>query len=356
MRRFFSIRRRHKRQGDAPGAVRTLFLSDFHLGAKNFDARALASFLATVQPDILYLNGDIIDGWKLQKRWHWTVHCTRVIDALVDHGKRGAKIIYLPGNHDDAVRRLPVMQRIKLASSLGIKITNIATHKTRIGKHIVVLHGDQFDRALVSGRIAHFGDWLYSWAADLFGIIKPPQIVLINGSLKPFSLATALVRSSGKMALRLLNNFRRMVIRTIKRRNAQGLICGHTHVAALKNLRGDFIFGNTGMWLGPEHAAIIETTDGELKLLRIPASLGWRREQDLPLSPAMAVAGARNAETALIIRRIHQLWPGQSFLGEAEGVGLKPLERQLPVINDEGGNTIDIGAKTALADKFIPKP
>lgn len=353
MRKFFSRRRFPRRvASDAPGAVRTLFLSDFHLGAKNFDARAAASFLGTVQPDIIYLNGDIIDGWKLDKRWHWTVHCTRVIDALVDHRKRGAKIIYLPGNHDDLVRRLPVMQRIKLASSLGIKIVNIATHRTRLGQNIVVLHGDQFDRALLRGRIAHFGDWLYSWAADMFGIIKPPQIVLINGSLRPFSLATALVRSSGKMALRLLNNFRQMVIRTIKRRNAHGLICGHTHVAALKTLRGQYIFGNTGMWLGPDHAAIVETTGGELKLLNIPASLGWRRERDVPLTPAMAVAGARNAETALVIRRIHQLWPGHGFVGGTEGVGLQTLKGQFPVIDNEQGNAVDIARKAPLSGEF----
>ncbi|NBX65483.1 MAG: hypothetical protein EBQ96_00585 [Proteobacteria bacterium] len=301
--------------------IRALFLSDFHFGYKGVDGAALLDCLKSYTPQTIYLVGDIIDGWKLTKRWHWTPEYTHIIDALVDHRRRGVKIIYLPGNHDERVRTLNPILRARFCFDVGLRITNSIVHRAKDGRKIVVLHGDQFDNALMRGRVSKVGDWLFEVFSDLFSFTPQTASVVVDGKAGKFSLAKALMKKSGKVALRMLGLLERRIVRLLKLKGMHGLICGHTHMPKMRMLRRKYMYGNCGMWMGYTNTAIIETMDGRFELVNWP---DMRREQ-ISIQASEAVHIARNYETALIIRRIRQLWPARKLAREAERMGMKPL-------------------------------
>ena len=249
---------------------RSVFLSDFHMGAKTFDAAALVNFLNKIECKYLFLAGDIIDGWKLNKRWFWTRDCTRVIDALVTKRNQGTKIIYLTGNHDDEVRNFTTLSRNEIARRIGIKIKERVIHTMADGRKFVVLHGDQFDRKVLRGPLSKWGDGLYDWFTHTLGLDQKRPQVLIKGKFKPFSLAKSLSKH-GQWALYLLNNFENAVYKLTQKYSADGLICGHTHIPVIKNIKG-IVYANCGSWLDSGHTALVETDEGDLHLIDWPNS------------------------------------------------------------------------------------
>lgn len=248
---------------------RALFLSDFHIGAKSFDADSLLDFLKKHDCETLYLVGDIIDGWKLQKRWYWTESASAVLDELIRKAHNGTKIIYLTGNHDEAVRFLPLYRRLRFARRFGIQIKNKIVHETARGQKFLVLHGDQFDRPLLYGPLSKISDRLYDLFLEITGGHGHTTIT-INGREKPFSLAKFL-GTQGQRALNMLNDLERMIVQMARDEKADGIICGHTHIPALKSIRG-VIYANCGAWLRGHHTALAEDTNGDLTLIDWPHS------------------------------------------------------------------------------------
>src|SRR4028118_1138004 len=84
--------------------VRTLFLSDLHLGTKGCQAAALLEFLQAYDADTIYLVGDIVDGWRLKSGWYWPQSHNDVIQKLLRKVRKGARLVYIPGNHDEFLR------------------------------------------------------------------------------------------------------------------------------------------------------------------------------------------------------------------------------------------------------------
>ena len=248
---------------------RAVFLSDLHIGAKSFDAAALLAFLRSMRCDRLYLVGDIIDGWKLKKRWHWTEACSAVLDELVHKNRTGTAIYYLPGNHDDEIRHLNPLAKYQLERKLRITIVDKMMHVTARGQRFLVLHGDQFDRAILRGPLSRWSDRIYDLFLDMIGGHGLEKIH-IDGQIKPFSLAKAL-RLQGQRALQLLNNVEAAVVSMARARHADGLICGHTHIPVIKPIQ-DIVYANAGSWLRGGHTALAETMDGALTLIDWPAS------------------------------------------------------------------------------------
>ncbi|MGB0720399.1 MAG: UDP-2,3-diacylglucosamine diphosphatase [Bdellovibrionales bacterium] len=288
---------------------RSVFLSDFHIGAKNFDAAALTKFLDGMQCRYLFLVGDIIDGWKLNKRWYWTQDCTNVLDALVQKRIEGTKIIYLPGNHDDEVRKFMPVTRHEFARRLGIRIKNKTIHTMLDGRRLLVLHGDQFDRKIIRGPLSKWSDQFYEWLIGKTRNHKRAHI-RINGQIKPFSLAKALSKHGG-WALCLINNFENTAHKTIKQQGLDGLICGHTHIPVVKNIK-DIIYGNPGSWVGTGLTALIETVEGELKLLDHQATQDTQPCLFNLDSQDFAVTRPNRREhpvTRFLIRTIREIWP-----------------------------------------------
>lgn len=280
--------------------IRTIFLSDLHIGHRSFDIGGVVDFLRNNDARIIYLVGDIIDGWKLKKRWYWRHSYTVLIDLLVEKQKQGAKIIYLTGNHDEEVRYLSPIRRALFAERLKIRVSNFAIHKTADKRRLIVMHGDQFDNILLRGRISRWSAAFYEMMGTLFGLYGRAPKVRVDGRLRPFSLAKALVKRSGKTTLKLLNNFERASSRLVRSKKADGIICGHTHMPKLKVLPNGTVFGNCGMWTGQKNTAIVEYEDGRLDLLDLPAGDGVNDYEDIPIQNA--------EETAVIIRTLRQIW------------------------------------------------
>lgn len=291
---------------------RSIFISDFHIGYKGFDAQAALHFLRAHDCDILYLVGDIVDGWKLRKRWYWTRECCDVIEELVRKRKNGTKIIYIPGNHDDEVRRVSPLRRYNAIRRLGITITNVAIHKTADDRKYVVLHGDQFDTALIRGRLSEWGDRLYLFFTEWTGFSPRPEKIYIEGKPARFSLAKALVRRSKRAALGLMNNLEAAIFRMIRSRHVDGLICGHTHISGIRT-RGNRHYINIGAWVGHTNTALVESHAGELTLLSFPDRRMPPRPDNVPLSIQDILKMQHlSLETRWIVSRAAKLWPART--------------------------------------------
>jgi UDP-2,3-diacylglucosamine pyrophosphatase LpxH len=276
---------------------RSIFLSDFHIGAKNFDASALLDFLKSTESDYLYLVGDIIDGWKLHKRWYWNETINQVFDELFRKAHEGTKIIYITGNHDESVRKFNLIKRLRYARRIGIQIKNRIVHRALDGREFLILHGDQFDRALLRGPLSRLSDRIYDAVSEAIQKRKPLKIK-IDGELKRFSMAKFLAYH-GQMALNILNNFETALAHEARRSDVDGIICGHTHIPALKKIRG-ITYANCGSWLTGKPTAVVEKENGQIDLM------DWK-----PLSNIVmpAVPSPYRPMTKQLVQSIRKAWP-----------------------------------------------
>lgn len=296
-------------QDKAP-IFRSIFLSDFHIGAKHFNAPALLDFLRSHECQTLYLVGDIIDGWKLNKRWYWTEEVSQIFDELFRKAHEGTKIVYITGNHDEAVREISILKRLKYAARLNIQIKNRIIHKTARGQDFLILHGDQFDRAILRGALSRWSDRMYDFCVEKFHRRKRLNIE-IEGKVKRFSLSKFL-SYHGQVALNILNNFENALVREARRSDVEGIICGHTHIADLKKI-GAITYANCGAWLKGEGSAIIETMGGAIELLEWPQA-------------ALSIESAESARyrpmTCRLMASIRRTWPSPhdatGFTAQAE--------------------------------------
>ena len=148
-------------QDTSPDArrFRTLFLSDIHLGSRGCQADLLLDFMRFHDADTVYLVGDILDGWRLKKRWYWPQTHNDVVQKLLRKGRKGTRIIYLPGNHDEFLR-----DYLGLRMG-GIEIVDSIVHEAADGRRYLVLHGDQYDVVVKHAKwLAFLGDWAYNLA------------------------------------------------------------------------------------------------------------------------------------------------------------------------------------------------
>ena len=139
--------------------VRALFLSDVHLGMRPARVPQLIDFLRWHDADAIYLVGDIVDGWRLAKSWHWPNEYNILVQILLDKATAGTRVVYLPGNHDEFLREY-------LGTYFGeVEFVDRTIHTTATGKTYLVIHGDQFDVVVEHAKwLAHVGDWAYRMA------------------------------------------------------------------------------------------------------------------------------------------------------------------------------------------------
>jgi len=235
---------------------RTLFISDVHLGTRGCKAAALAAFLKAQRADRLYLVGDIIDGWRLKRRWYWHASHQAVLDEILDLARSGTEVFYVPGNHDEVFRPYA---GLNLAE---IEIRHETIHTTADGRSLLVLHGDVFDGAARWGRIvSRLGDWAYDatmWTSDRLAATRKAM------GLSHWSLA-AHIKRTAKTALEIIARFEAAAGREAEARGFDGVICGHIHQAALKKI-GRVTYANDGDWVDG-CTALAESHDGRLVLL-----------------------------------------------------------------------------------------
>lgn len=237
--------------------LRAAFLSDCHLGSKHCHAAELAAFLEQLRCERLYLVGDIVDLWWMScRRGHWGAAQVRVLDALHALRRDGTELVYVPGNHDRAVRRfcglaLPAM-----------RVRRRAVHRTADGRRLLVTHGDEFDAQTQFGNLQErVGDWLYYRILTGNALLNRLRRRL---GLRYWSLAEFLKRRSDA-AEHYIARYRAAGLRDCGRRGLDGIVCGHIHRAGLE-LRDGLVYANDGDWV-ESLTALVEDRDGTLRLV-----------------------------------------------------------------------------------------
>ncbi len=236
--------------------VRTAILSDVHLGTPHSKADEATHFLKHVRCDRLILNGDIIDGWRLTRDGRWTKAHTRFMRRVLTMvQKKDTDVVYLRGNHDDFLARLLPMQfeRIQLVEDCVLE--------TPRGRYLV-LHGDVFDGVIKNMVfLAHLGDMGYSLLLRLNRAYNWWR--KIRGK-EYFSLSQA-IKARVKQAVSFVGKFEDQVAALARSRGCVGVICGHIHTPADKQIDG-IHYLNSGDWV-ETMSAIVEHEDGRFELI-----------------------------------------------------------------------------------------
>ncbi|NKI35984.1 UDP-2,3-diacylglucosamine diphosphatase [Wenzhouxiangella sp. XN79A] len=257
-----------------PTHVRTLWLSDVHLGYPGARAEALLEFIRVMRCDTLYLVGDIIDFWSLKKRRHWPQAHNDVVRSILGKAKHDTRVVYVPGNHDDVVRDYV---ELKLGN---VEIHERIIHETVDGRTLLVMHGDQFDAAVLHSRLAAaFGAAAYD---GLMGFSRLLDRVRDAMGREHWSLAGAIKSRIGR-AQAYIERFENAAVREARRHGVDGLVCGHIHRPALR-AEGETIYMNCGDWV-ENCTALVEHRDGRLQLLR-PGAAEAPVEHELARSEA----------------------------------------------------------------------
>lgn len=239
-----------------PQRFRTLFISDLHLGTKGAQAEALLEFLKQHEADTIYLVGDIIDGWRLRSSWYWPQHHNDVVQKLLRQARKGARIVYVPGNHDEFLREF-------CGNLFGsIEVCDSLVHEAADGRRYLVIHGDAFDMVVRHARwLAFLGDWAYVMALALSTRIN---VVRRRMGFTYWSLS-AWAKARVKNAVNYIGNFEETLAAEAARHEVDGVICGHIHSAAIRDFEG-FTYINTGDWV-ESCTAVVEHENGRMELI-----------------------------------------------------------------------------------------
>lgn len=248
--------------------VRTLWISDLHLGTPDCQAEALLDFLKRTDCQTLFLVGDIVDGWQLRRQWHWPQTHNDVLQKLLRKARKGTRIIYIPGNHDEFARHY-------LHNTFGgIEVAKDWVHMTADGRRLWVVHGDLFDGVIQHPQwLTLLGDSLYEFTLRLN---RHLNVLRARRGLPYWSLARYLKLKVNR-AVRYVQQFEEAVAHEARRRGLQGVVCGHIHHAQLRDING-IVYANDGDWV-ESLTAIAELADGSLQLLH------WQDKQ-LLMRPA----------------------------------------------------------------------
>lgn len=268
---------------------RTIFISDTHLGTSGCNADLLFDFLKSVECDTLYLVGDIIDGWRLKRGWFWPTRHNDVVRRVLKMAKKGTRVIYVPGNHDEVLRDF-------IGLSFGdIEILQEDIHTTADGRRLLVLHGDAFDGIVLYHRwLAFLGDHAYVALLKLnIGFNHCRRALGL-----PYWSLSAHLKKRVKNAVSYIGRFEEAVAHAARERGADGVVCGHIHSAEIRQF-GDVTYYNDGDWV-ESCTALVEQADGHMEILNwaeiVRAELAtdtaprWRRLR--ALVPAEAPAAA----------------------------------------------------------------
>ena len=266
------------RGDDLPGneGYRAIFISDLHLGTAGCQADALLDFMRAHPSDYLYLVGDIVDGWQLRRRWYWPQSHNDVVQKLLRRARKGCRVIYVPGNHDEFARQFIGHQ------FGGIEVVEDAVHTTASGRSLWVTHGDYFDGVIQYARwLAYVGDNLYEFTLKLNRHLNSARARL---GLPYWSLS-AYLKHKVKSALNYVTDFETAVASEARKRGHDGVVCGHIHRAEMRAIDGT-LYCNDGDWV-ESRTALVEHHGGHLELLHfVPAGAVTGRAIASALAPA----------------------------------------------------------------------
>ncbi len=235
---------------------RTIWISDTHLGTAGCNADLLLDFLKSVQPETLYLVGDIIDGWRLKRGWYWPPRHNDIVRRVLKLANKGTRVVYVPGNHDEVLRDFTGL------SFGGVEVVAEAVHVTADGRRLLVIHGDEFDGVVLYARwLAFLGDHAYA-------LLLKANIVF-NAVRRRFGLPywslSAYAKKKVKNAVSFVSRFEEAVAHAARERGVDGVVCGHIHTAEIRDFDG-ITYYNDGDWV-ESCTALIEHHSGRMELV-----------------------------------------------------------------------------------------
>jgi len=238
-------------------SYRTLFLSDVHLGTPDSQAAMLVDFLREHDAATIYLVGDIVDCWRMKRKgFYWPQAHNDVVQKLLRQARKGARVIYIPGNHDEMLREYPGIH------FGGIEVHHRAIHETADGKRMLVVHGDEFDLVVLNHRwLAHLGDIAYGlamWTSKWHNRIRN----LLGLRYWSFS---RWAKMKVKTAVNFISDFEHVLAEEARKVGADGVICGHIHHAA-NEMHNGMRYINTGDWV-ESCTAVVEHFDGRFEII-----------------------------------------------------------------------------------------
>ncbi|HEX7871842.1 MAG TPA: UDP-2,3-diacylglucosamine diphosphatase [Sphingobium sp.] len=241
---------------DGRRRFRTIWISDIHLGTRGCNAEMLIDFLDSVDSHTLYLVGDIIDGWQLKKRLYWPTAHNDVVWRIMKRARRGTRVIYIPGNHDEMFRQFTGL------NFGGVEVRRKKIHTTADGRKLLVLHGDEFDAIMLAHRwLAVVGDAAYTL---LMGLNRHVNRVRRWMGMPYWSLSK-MAKNKVKNAVSFISRFEEIVAHEAERRHIDGVVCGHIHTAEIRQF-GDITYYNDGDWV-EGCTALVEHFDGSMEVL-----------------------------------------------------------------------------------------
>jgi UDP-2,3-diacylglucosamine pyrophosphatase LpxH len=250
---------------------KTVWISDIHLGSRDCKADYLLEFLQELRCDTLYLVGDIVDLWAMKRRFRWPAKHQQIMMKFYELAAKGMKVIYVPGNHDEPMRRFA-------GDFFGpIEIIEECEYQSSHGKRFLIMHGDAMD--------AHIQ---LSWLTRLIGDHGYELLLFINRWSnrirrlfgRPYFSLASLIKNNIKGAKAAINTYEIHALDEARRRGYDGVICGHIHHPELRNEK-EFIYANCGDWV-ENCTALIEDYQGVMRLLHYTDQLKWKEQQISP--------------------------------------------------------------------------
>ncbi|MGX5200494.1 UDP-2,3-diacylglucosamine diphosphatase [Aliikangiella sp. IMCC44632] len=238
----------------------SLFISDIHLGHKETQVETLTSLLKTLQPQNLFLLGDIVDLWEFKSGIRWPPSHTQLIKTILKMAKQGTHVFYIPGNHDAALRKF---NRYAFRNILVVK-EYIYTNKQ--GKKLLLLHGDRFDAKI---RLNRFYGWLGDKAYDSLLWLNRHYNLTREKLNYPYWSLSNFLKENLTRAKSAIDSFAYAAIEYAHQKGCQGVICGHIHHPEIRTIKG-IEYYNDGDWL-ENNSALIEGFDGQIELIKIPS-------------------------------------------------------------------------------------
>ncbi|MEA2907373.1 MAG: hypothetical protein QOI12_4760 [Alphaproteobacteria bacterium] len=264
-----------------PRRYRSLFISDVHLGARGCQAERLLDFLRVHDADLMFLVGDMIDGWQLRTGWYWPQAHNDVVQKLLRKARKGARIVYVPGNHDEFLRDYCGTH------FGGIEVVENAIHDGADGRRYLVIHGDHFDLVVTQAR----------WLA-LLGSKAYDGMIVVNRLYNairrrlgfPYWSLSQWAKLKVKNAVNYIGDFEKTLVAEAHRHKVDGVICGHIHHAAIHDYFG-VRYLNCGDWV-ESCTAIAEHFDGRFEII------AWANDARPTSTSGSAAALGRKVEAA----------------------------------------------------------
>jgi len=268
LRRSSTRRKAWSRPRPAPARrslqVRTLWISDVHLGTRDCKAEYLLDLLAHTECERIYLVGDIIDFWNMKSGWYWPAAHSRVLQTIMARAAAGVEVVYVPGNHDEVFR--------DYAGSLfgGVRIATEAIHETADGRRFLVKHGDEFDAIVMHSRwLAVLGSRAYD-----FLLYSNRWVNAFRRRLGfPYWSLAAYLKDRVKNAVKFISQFEIALAHEARRHNVDGVICGHIHKPLIEDVAG-VRYCNDGDWV-ESCTALVERADGSLAIVHWVDDVEW---------------------------------------------------------------------------------